>query len=170
MVSTKLMTAQDLWNLGDRGDNCELIRGELVELVPPGTVHGRTMTNLAVLLGSFVKAHQLGRVYAGDVGFVLQRNPDTVLGPDLAFLTADRIPGDDTAYSDEAPDLAVEIVSPGNSRSEIDRKLSIYLGAGVRSAWIVYPNRCQVIVLSPDRAPQIFENGTTLTGGEILPG
>lgn len=170
MVTTKLMTAQDLFTLGDSGDNCELIRGVLIELPPPSFGHGRIMANLARLLGSFVKEHRLGRLVAGDAGFVLQHDPDTVLGPDLAFVTVDHMPDDETTYSNVPPDLAVEIVSPSNSAAEIDRQIAIYLGAGVRTVWTVYPKRRQVIVHEPDHTSRTFDYAETLTGGEVLPG
>lgn len=170
MVSTKLLTAQDLWKLGDRGDNYELIRGELVELTPPNRTHGRIMVNITLLLGAFVKERQLGQLYAGDVGFVFQHNPDTVLGPDLAFLTSRRIPKDDSTYSSTLPDLAIEIVSPSNAAREIERKIGIYLSSGVREVWIVYPGKAQVVVHSQAGPPRACLPGDHLTGGDILPG
>jgi len=170
MVTTKLLTAQDLWNLGDQGDNLELIRGELVKVSPPSATHAATMTNVALLIGNFVKAHRLGRLYTGDAGVVLEHDPDTVLGPDLAFLTADRVPEVQSVYIHLPPDLTIEIVSPGNAAREIERKIGIYLSTGVREVWIVDPAKRQVVVHSLAASPRTHHAGDHLSGGDILPG
>lgn len=170
MVTTKLLTAQDLRNLGDRGDNLELIRGELVEVTLPNSTHGSVMTSIALLIGNFVREHRLGRLYTGDVGVVIEHNPDTVLGPDLSFFIADRVPADKPVYFQTPPDLTIEIVSPSNAAREIERKTGMYLEAGVSQVWIVYPAMRQVAVHSPSGAPMTLQADDQLTGGDILPG
>src|SRR5215204_1954689 len=145
MVTSQLLTANDLWSLGDSGENVELIDGELVPMVPPGFDHGMIQIKLGSILLRHVETLSLGKV-SGDAGFVLRRSPDTVLGPDLSFIASDRIPLDQTGFLELAPDLAVEIVSPGNPPGEIERELAIYLQAGVRCIWIVYPRERQVVV------------------------
>jgi Uma2 family endonuclease len=170
MVTTKLLTAQDLWKIEDRGRKYELIRGELIEVTPPSATHASVMTNLAVLIGVFVKLHRLGKLYTGDGGVVIEHDPDTVLGPDLSFFASERVPVDIPVYFQTPPDLAIEIASPGNSSREIERKIGMYLGFGVREVWIVHPDRRQVIVHSPSRPLQTLHEHDVLTGGDILPG
>ena len=169
MVTTRLLTAQDLWNLGDSAEHCELIDGELESVAPPGGEHSFIQANLSSILLQHVRAHKLGRVF-GEIGFVLRRDPDTVLGPDISFVATQRLPADQTRFLELAPDLAVEIVSPSNAQWEVHRKLAIYLSTGVKSVWIVYPKQRRVVVHAPDQPPQTFKDGETMTGGEVLSG
>ncbi len=168
MVSTRLMTAQDLWNLGNSAEHCELIDGELSPVIPPGGEHGFIQIKLGAILLQHVTIHRLGRVF-GEVGYVLRRDPDTVLGPDISYISAARLPADQVRFLELAPDLAIEIVSASNTPAEIDLILAIYLSSGVKSVWIVYPQQRQVAVYAPDEAPHVFKNGETLTVGEVLP-
>jgi Uma2 family endonuclease len=170
MVTTKLLTAQDLWNMGDTGNKYELIRGELVEVTPPNVTHGGLMVTIARLIGNYAKDHRHGKLYAGDVGVVIEHDPDTVLGPDLSFYVADRVPTVEPVYFQTPPDLTIEIVSPSNSAREIERKIGMYLEFGVRQVWIVYPGKRQVIVHSPERSPQTLNSDDRISGADILPG
>jgi Uma2 family endonuclease len=170
MVTTKLLTAQDLWNMGDRGDNLELIRGELVDVTPPNSTHGDVMTTVTLLIGNHAKEHRLGKLYTGDVGLVAEQDPDTVLGPDLCFFVADRVPTDKPVYFRSPPDLTIEVVSPSNAAREIERKIGMYLHFGVREVWIVYPDRRQVVVHTRAEPPRTLRDHEQLTGGDILPG
>lgn len=169
MVTTKLVTAQDLLNMGGRGNNYELIKGELIEVVPPNSEHGYLQLQIGSIIRQFVVSKKLGKVYV-ESGFVFERAPDTVLGPDVAFVATGQLSGDPRSYLELAPDLVVEIVSPGDSRTEIQRKVSIYLDAGARSVWVVYPQRREVAVHNPGAPPHTFSERDTITGGEILPG
>jgi Uma2 family endonuclease len=170
MVTTKLLTAQDLWNMGDRGDNLELIRGELVEVSPPNVTHGRILITLARFIDNHIQVRGLGRLYGGDVGVVIERDPDTVLGPDLSYFISERVPTDEPVYFQTPPDLTIEIVSPGNTAREIERKIGMYLAFRVRQVWVVYPAKRQVVVHSPSAPPQTFHADDQLTSDEILPG
>lgn len=86
----KLITAEQLYELSDDGLNYELLRGTLVSEPVPGRLHGRTVARISKLLSIFVDSRRLGVVYTGDTGFVLARQPDTVRGPDVAFMTNER--------------------------------------------------------------------------------
>lgn len=101
---------------------------------------------------------------------MLLRAPDTVLAPDVAFIAGERWPAETSGFVELAPDLAVEIVSPSNSPGEIERKVAIYLRAGVRSVWVVYPTERQVVVHMPSHPPAVFREGDQIDGGEVLPG
>jgi len=169
MTVTHLVTASELAKLSDDAGNFELIEGELIPVPPPKGDHGRIQANLIAILHHFITSSALGRVF-GDVGYQLGHDPDTVLGPDLSFIRSDRLPIDDTAYFDAAPDLAVEIVSPGNSPGDMERKLAIYLQSGTGCIWIVYPREHQVFVHIPDQAPRNYPVGSVLPGEPALPG
>jgi Uma2 family endonuclease len=85
-----LVTAEQLYELPDDGLRYELLRGTLVSEPVPGRIHGRTVARISYLLSSFVGSNRRGVVYTGDTGFVLARRPDTVRGPDIAFLSSER--------------------------------------------------------------------------------
>lgn len=170
MVTTQLRTAQDLLHMGDRGDNFILIAGELVEVSPPTGAHGRLTTNIAMIVGTFVLENPLGQVYTGDTGYILQKDPDSVLAPDLSFIASERVPADDNAYLEVPPDLVVEVVSPSNSAREIERKVATYLKAGVRQVWIIYPKRRQVAVYKPKNVLRVFGDSEEIDCAPELPG
>jgi Uma2 family endonuclease len=106
----------------------------------------------------------------GDSGFVLARNPDTVLAPDVAFISTERLPKNSSGYLEIAPDLAVEIVSPGNTPGEIERKVAIYLRSGVEQVWIVYPEEREVVIHAPSGPPSVYLEHDQIDGGSLLPG
>src|ERR1043165_1921410 len=106
-VDTRLMTADELLQMPDDGMRHELVRGELTTMVPPGIEHGEIALAIGAELRAFVKQHGLGRAYV-ETGYVLERNPDTVRGPDVSFVRADRVVKSRKYYSGP-PDLAVEV-------------------------------------------------------------
>lgn len=145
MVTTRLYTADDLFQLGPDAPY-ELIEGELIEVSPQGRIHGRAISNLAFFLTQEIRADQSGELLSGDVGFVLAQKPDTVLAPDIAFVRTERLLNAGDGYLKLAPDLAIEVVSPGNSAAEIARKTAIYLAAGSNEVWVVRPREREVAV------------------------
>jgi Uma2 family endonuclease len=171
MATKTLMTAKDLLNLPEDGWKYELVRGELVRLSPGKPKHGKTIAKMARIIGNFVETHQLGTTYTNDTGFVLEHEPDTVRGPDVAFVAKKRIPpeGEPDEYWDIAPDLVVEVPSDNDTRKEVQDKVTEYLKAGVRLVWVVDPKKRMVEVhaLSSKR---ILKETDTLTGGRALPG
>ena len=169
MVTTQLITAQELWDLGDRIEPSELIEGELKAMVPPGETHGYLQARLSGLLDNYANEAGFGRAY-GEIGYVLQRNPDTVLAPDVSIVSKKRLPELQERFLELAQDVAVEIVSPGNAPGEIERKLAIYLEAGVRSVWTVYPKERKVVIHHPDSAPRVVAGNDTLEDADVLPG
>ena len=125
---TRPMTADDLWQMPDHGGRRELIRGEVVETCPTNFEHRYLVGLLTRLLGNHAAAHGLG-VVGGEGGFRLERDPDSVLAPDVAFVRADRLPPRGHwrhGFPDLAPDLAIEVLSPGDSAAEINDKLITY--------------------------------------------
>lgn len=172
MESVKeLLTAADFWQMGSQGDNFELVKGELIEMTPPGGIHGSAAVNLGFLLLGFVKQKHLGYVMT-ETGYKLASNPDTIRGPDISFLSAAKIPAGELpeGYIDGPPDLAAEIVSPGDTASEIQNKVQDYLAAGTQLVWVVYPQQRLVIVHRPDGTAQTRREADTLSGETVLPG
>ena len=167
-----VVTAEQLYKLPDDGLRYELLRGTLVSEPVPGRLHGRTVARISKLLSNFVDSRRLGVVYTGDTGFVLARQPDTVRGPDVAFLSNERERETENArpYIPGAPDLAVEVVSPNDRTSEVLGKVSDYLSAGSRVVWVVDPIREEVSVFRSPFAPRTLADTTLLDGEDVLPG
>jgi len=138
------MTAQELADLPDEPLRHELIKGELLTMPLPKLQHMRAAANLTFLLMQHAKANRLGEVYA-EGGYHLESDPDTVLGPDVSFVASPRIQRLD-GYFPGPPDLAVEVLSPGDRRGKVENKLALWLEFGTRSVWLVNPRRRTVEV------------------------
>ncbi|MGD9712034.1 MAG: Uma2 family endonuclease [Thermomicrobiales bacterium] len=169
MVTTRLHTVEELWAFVARGEDFELIEGELSQVTPPSFEHGEIQLALGSLIHRFVVDGQLGKAVT-ESGYILARDPDTVLSPDISFVRAARLPAETRPFPETAPDLAVEIVSSGNTRAEIDRKTRIYLESGVQAVWIVYPERREVAVHEPGKPALMVTGEMQLDGGDVLPG
>ena len=149
----------------------ELIRGELKETPLAGHRHGRLAANVTLSLGLYVKANDLGKVYAAKTGFKLAENPDTVRAPDVAFIAASRLENlPDTSYFPGPPDLAIEIVSPNDRYSEVEEKVEMWLFYGVRMVVTLNPQtRTATIYRSLDNIKMIQDKGN-LDGADVIPG
>jgi len=163
-VATRPLTADEFLLLPDDGMRHELRRGEVTTMVPPGIRHGRVVATIAAKLEGHVAAQGLGSVLAGDPGFRLSRDPDTVRAPDVAFIAQARVDavGLPDGFWPGAPDVAIEVVSPGDSYSELQEKALEWLAAGARLVLVVDPRRQAVTAYRS--AERIVE----LSGGELL--
>lgn len=166
------LRAEDLPYLVPTEGRCELIGGDLVREPPPGQDHGSVAGRVLVHVGRFVLEHGLGEIYAAETGFVLARKPDTVRCPDAAFVSNERLAAASVhgVYFEGAPDLAIEVLSPGNKTRETAQKVRQYLAAGGRAVWVVDPARRTVTVHLPGQVPQTFGPEDTLDGAPALPG
>lgn len=166
-----LVTAEELLHLSAGDKKYELIEGDLKEMTPPGGMHGRIAAKMSSLLLNFVNSHDLGEVLV-EAGFKLASNPDTVRGPDVSFLSGEKVPagGLPEGYISGAPNLAVEIVSPGDTASEIQDKVQDYLKYGSQLVWVIYPRQQMVMVHYPDGTAQTRHQADTLDGETIIPG
>lgn len=166
-----LVTADQLLAMERGRARHELIRGEVREMPPAGAEHGAITSNIQIPLGSFVREHKLGRVFAAETGFLLERDPDTVRAPDCAFVSAERLSGGiPRKYLPFAPDLAVETVSPEDRPTRLWSKVKQWLESGTRLVWVIEPKRRTVTVHSPGREPRTLEDGDVLDGEDIVPG
>ena len=146
-TTTHVMTAQELGRLDDDANRHELIKGVLLTMPPATYEHMRVCANLTIILGLYVKANRLG-VVGTEGGYKLESDPDTVLGPDVSFVAQDRIGLSPEGYHSGPPDLAVEVLSPGDRKGYLERKLALWLETGTRSVWLVDPRRRTVEVVS----------------------
>jgi Uma2 family endonuclease len=171
VIREKLTTADELWEACGEAQHLELVKGVPVQMTPTGTVHGALSLWLGHLILVYVDEHDLGLVTAAETGFILAQNPDTVRAPDIGFVVKDRLTEPvPERYFPGAPDLAVEIVFPGDTASDIHDKVMDYLQAGTRLVWIVYPRSRTVAVYQAGAAGLILDSGGTLDGGDVLPG
>lgn len=156
--------------LGPEGRLCELVDGVVVEKAI-GYDESLLTVELLLSLAAFVKRHRLGEVTGPDG--TLRLIPGLVRIPDIAFIARGRLPKRGEPRSpipDLAPDLVVEVLSKGNSKAELKRKLREYFEAGVRLAWLVDPKARTVVVHTSAKASKKLAVGSTLEGGEVLPG
>lgn len=171
-ASSEPLTAEQFAALPDESaDRLELVRGRVVREPPPTPGNGSVTMRLGARLHHFVERTGLGTVMT-EAGFVLATDPDTVRAPDLSFVAKERIPapGAGGTYWRLAPDLAVEILSPFNTASEVQEKVLEYLEAGLRMVWVVDPRRRTVTVYRSPREIRIVVAGEDLTGEDVLPG
>jgi Uma2 family endonuclease len=164
-------TEEDLIAVQDRENrNCELIDGVLVEK-PLGYPDSVLALWLGHLLQNFLDQHDLGSL-AGESG-AARLMPGLVRIPDVSFISWDRLPGREAPTAPIlglAPDLAVEVLSPGNTRREMARKVRDYFLAGVRLVWLVDGGKRTVrVYTAPDESTRLTE-GQALDGGDVLPG
>jgi len=176
-TTTRLITADELPVMppyDENGKQCrfELIRGELKVMSLAKPLHGVICSRLNFKIGGFVEEHDLGEAFGAETGFLLEREPDTVLGPDVAFVSYERLTAAESfeKYFPFAPDLAVEVLSPGNTRPEMEEKIAMYFAAGSRAVWVFDPKKRTAAVYTSPSEVRVFSESETFDGGEVLPG
>jgi Uma2 family endonuclease len=169
---TKLVTAEELATLGDDAP-FELIRGELRSVSPTKGWHGIVTGNFVIEFGNYGRMIEPGRVFTGEAGFFAEENPDTVIAPDVMFIRANRVPSQqdlEQGYVRVPPDAAVEVLSPSNRRAQVEEKIRIYLGSGVRMVIVANSQRKTIAVHTPDGQVRVLGIDDELDGGDVLPG
>ncbi len=168
----KLMTADELWALGDDGYRHDLIEGEPYRMSPASPKHGKFAARVARYLDVFVDEHSLGEVFAAESGFLLSRNPDTVLAPDAAFVRSEKIPPEDQqdGFWEVVPDLVVEVISPSDTVGYLVDKVAAYLDAGVEAVLTIDPRRRTLSIHTQDGISRILRDSEVLELPDILPG
>ena len=170
--TSKLLTADDLLRLYSEGVRGELIRGVLHRTVSVGLRHGEIVIKLGFLLTLFIKPLRLGRLVGSDAGILLERRPDTVREPDIAFISAEKLPldVDVPGFSEVVPDLVVEIFSPSDSLAAVNDKALMWLRFGVHTVWVIFPESRTLEVHSASAPPVLLGEQDQLHGGAVLPG
>jgi len=172
MSTTTPVTAEQLLRMPDDGWRYELVRGELRKMTPAGWKHGAVGGVLHVLLGRHVLQERVGRIFFAETGFLLARDPDTVRAPDIAFIRSDHLPATPPkeAFWPGPPDLAVEVVSPGDTFQEIDEKVKAWLDAGAMMVWVVNPSGRTVTVYRPPNRIALLTENDELSGEDVVAG
>ena len=146
LAEIRLITGEELLAMGDIGP-CELIDGRIVPMTPTGAEHGSVEINLSSELAVYVRRHGIGWVLGGEVGIYTRRDPDRIRGADIAFISRERAPdGPPKGFLDVAPELIVEIISPGDRWQDMRLKIQEYFTIGVQQVWVVEPENRSVLV------------------------
>ena len=171
-TTQQLMTAAELAQLPEDGRRHELIEGVLVTMAPSSGEHAEIALDVAGPLRQYVKAHDLGRTYGAEGGFLVSRNPDTVLAPDAAFVSKERADalGRVRGYLPLAPDLVVEVISPNDLYTEVQEKVESWLRYGTRMVIVLNPRHRTVAVYLSSTEVRHLTIEHTLDGEDVVPG
>lgn len=173
-TSGQRITAEDLLRLPDDGYRfcSELVNGELIIKPLADAVHGFLAMKVSCRLAEHVQSRKLGQVHATGTGFRLASNPDTVRAPDAAFISRQRIEeiGDVEGYWPGPQDLAVEVISPNDTYTEVEDKVLSWLDAGTRMVIVLNPRQQNVAVYRSRTDIAILTKSDTIDGKDVVPG
>lgn len=173
----KTYTVEEFWNYAHLPENAgrrlELVNGEIHEMVPTGGEHGEVGGELFGLIWSYNRIHKLGRVTNAETGYVLtirEDNKPFVRAPDVGFVSLRRAPEPFASdFIPMPPDLAVEVVSPGDLAEEVETKVQNYLQYGVQLVWLLYPATKTIMVRRRGVITELTQEDV-LSGEDVLPG
>jgi Uma2 family endonuclease len=176
MIATlvKTMTADEFWDWASLPENAdatfELDRGRIIEMPPPGELHGVICWLIAHLLGDYVFQRGNGRVTTNDTGLLVEKDPDTLRGPDvMLFLESLPLEKLSPKYVTEIPTLIVEVLSPSDTLGAVNRRVGQYLRRGVPLVWVVDPPARTVSVYRPGQEVYTVAETEEMTGDNVLP-
>ena len=155
------------------GKRYELIRGVLTEKeVPTGDPHGAVVSRSSGLMFQYTESNDFGDVRSGEPGYRLERDPDTVRAPDVAWFAPGRIPPGTTGFPELTPDLCIEVASPSNTRADrlLSDKAQMWLDFGAREVWVLNPDNTSVTRYRPDQPTVTLDEDDVLDGEQLLPG
>jgi Uma2 family endonuclease len=169
MVTTQLLTAEDLLKMPDDGCRYELEWGVLRRMPQPSVRHGRIILRMGRYLDLY--ADQNGGIVFTDGGVIVERGPDVVRGPDIAFVAAGRLPPnwDFSGYLSFGPDLVIEVASPSDERHEIEKRVAQFFAVGTRLIWYIDPETRTVTARRPDGSSRVYGEDEELDGEDVLP-
>jgi Uma2 family endonuclease len=173
-VATKLLTAEEFYEWANRPENrdknCDLERGEIVEMSRPGKRHGLVCANVVRILGNYTVQRKKGYVCSNDTGVVVERDPDTVRGPDvLLFEDAIEVEQVDEKYGETPPLLAVLVLSPNDTLGKVSRRVHEQKRFGTRLIWVLDSEARNVVVYRQSEEPAVLEAEVDITGDDVLP-
>ncbi len=171
--TTSLMTVDEFFDFVHRPENrnriFELDRGKVVEMSRPGIRHGVVCANVSFLLGAFTRQRGRGIVISNDAGVIVERDPDTVFGPDI-FLFDEIISYEDLPirWEDRPPTLVVEVLSPNDRTSRLNRRIGRFLAMGVPLVWVLDPEDSTLTVHQARRPLAVLDATDEVTGLEFV--
>ncbi len=169
-----LMTADEFYEFVHRPENqnrlFELDRGRIEEMSRPGIRHGVVCANVSRVIGNFTFARNRGVVISNDAGLIVEQDPDTVFGPDI-FLYDENIDYADLPirWEDRPPMLVVEVLSPHDRTSKMNRRVGRFLAMGVPLVWVLDPEDSTLTVHQAHRSLIVLDAGDEATGFEFIP-
>ena len=170
-IDVRNMTADELLMMPKvDGRRFELIRGVLVEKKPSGKAQGLVSSRIDRIVGNYAEDNDFGVTLSNDTGHRLDRDPDTVRAPDVAWFAPGRLPEDVVGFPELAPELAIEVKSPGNSWPEITAKAYMWLSYGSQQVWVADPPTTTITVYRLNIPPATLGEDDILDGGDLLPG
>lgn len=154
----------------DAPQHFEIVRGEVVPLMPTGDLHGIVESRVIRLLGNEAEEAGLGIVLGGEVGVVVEHDPRTVREADAAFFLTDQLPYRTTSerYLLTPPALVVEVLSPNDRASDVHRKVLEYLEVGVQVVWVVDPATRSVAVFLEHASTGLLRGDDPLSAPGVL--
>jgi len=170
-VNGRVWTEAELEALPDDGYIHEVVDGELAMSPKNNFEHGNIASRLFIALGSHVQQQRLGVVLDSSTGFWMKNR--NCRAPDISFISRSRLSEwkpSSRKFFEGAPDLAVEILSPSNKRSEIDERLGDFFESGTLLAWIVDPDLKAAEICQSVSARRLIGSGGFLDGNEVIPG
>jgi Uma2 family endonuclease len=170
-VRPDLLTGEELLEKSDVGPS-ELVEGRIVPMSYTNRKHARIVLLLGYELESFVREQSVaGKVFVGDAGLYTERDPDTVRGVDVAFVSEERL-AENTSGNllDVGPELVVEVISPSNSWEGVRRKIGEYFAIGTERVWIVEPANRSVLIFSAPDTMRALRGNDRLEGKGALDG
>jgi Uma2 family endonuclease len=172
IAAKQLITAEEFARMPEPldGSRQDLVRGVIETMPPPGTRHGVCCLKVGRRVGNFVDEQDRGTVACNDSGFISERDPDTVRGPDVSYWSRERLPVVPDGYAEVPPDLAVEVVSPTDHHARIMMRVHHHLTHGVRRVWLVDPEDRSMIVYRSLQDWTFLQESDTLSGEDVLPG
>ncbi len=171
-VEMALVTAEEFEQIvAELVGPCELVCGEVREMMRGGAKHGGVCGRMSRLLGNWAESNDQGEVVTNDTGLVTRRNPDSVRGPDLFFIRWSTLPQGELPekWLKVPPELCVEILSPSDRWKDVLDKITEYLDFGVKEVWVADPQLKQLHIYQPDSAPRVL-NGDAAVNSSVLPG
>lgn len=166
-----LVTAEELEAMPEDAGRFELIDGVLVPISPTSRAHALAIAKISHVLLTYIDQHPMGEIQSGDPGMILRRRPDTVLAPDVCFISRERL--DDAphpGFQQLVPDLVIEVLSPSDRPGAVAAKTQRWLAAGARLVWNVDPEAAEVVAFIPGEEPRVYGADDLVPGEPVLPG
>ena len=173
-VTSKLLTADEFYEWANRPRNRnklhELDEGEIIEMPSPGELHGAVCCFIAYLLTKYVMERGKGYVCSNDTGLLIKRKPGTIRGPDI-MLFDESVPISKLSrrFTIRVPRLVVEVMSPSDTMTKMNRRISQFLKRGIPLVWLVDPETRTVTVYRPGENLEVLRGTDELTGDDVLP-